>query len=127
MIQWKIYKEKNIANVLMSSEQTQNGCLNYALKWGTSKNLKEAHLLMKSVLPFKNLILLFCKDIKKDLLGKSIKGYIEQTTLEWSCFKVNIRVMYLRTLRMRTSEWYSGDRPKSRQDEYRDNYIRMMY
>ena len=92
-----------------------------------TKNLKEAHLLMKSVLPFKNLILLFCKDIKKTLLGRSIKYYIEQTTLEWSCFKVNIRVMYLRTLRMRTSEWYSGDRPKSRQDEYRDNYIRMMY
>ena len=27
---WKIYKEQNIPNVQMRSEQAQNGCLNYA-------------------------------------------------------------------------------------------------
>ena len=55
MIQWKIYKEQNIESVLMSSEQTQNRYLNYAFKWEVSKDLNEAHILMKSVLSSEDL------------------------------------------------------------------------
>jgi len=28
---------------------------------------------------------------------------------------------------MKTSPWYSNDRPKSKQDRFWDDYIRMMY
>jgi len=34
----------------MSSKQAQNGCLNYDFKWEVLEDLKEAHLLMNSML-----------------------------------------------------------------------------
>jgi len=60
--------------------------------------------------PLKFSILPCCKDIKKALLRRSIKGYIEHIASEWSFSRVNIRIVYLRTLRMRTLEWYFDDK-----------------
>ena len=46
---WKIYKEQNIASVLMSSEQAQNGCPNYAFKWEVLEYLKVMNLVLPSL------------------------------------------------------------------------------
>ena len=88
---------------------------------------KKSICLWIQCFPLKISNLTCSKDIKKALLKRSIKGYIEMTTLEWSCFKINIRMVYLRTIRIRTLGWYSNDVPESRQDRFWDDYIRIMY
>ena len=71
MLQWKLYKEQNIASILMSSQQAQNECLNYAFKWEDSKDLKEVHLLMNSMLSSKDINLIMLQ-IHQDGLTQKI-------------------------------------------------------
>jgi len=54
----------------MSSEQTQNGCLNHDFKWKASEDLKEAHMLMNSVLSCEDLNLIMLQRHKKTLTQK---------------------------------------------------------
>jgi len=62
------------------------------------QNIWKKPILMKSMLPFEDLILSYSKDINKALHRRFFKGYNEHTGSEWSFIRVCIKMMKILTL-----------------------------
>ena len=54
----------------MSLEQAHNRYLNYAFKWEASEDLKEAHMLMKPMLPSEDLNLIMLQGYQEGFTQK---------------------------------------------------------
>ena len=81
---------------ILSSEKLQNIWKKFICWWS-------------ECFPLKMLILSCCKNIKKVLHKKFIKGYNEHTTLERSCIKVYIRMIKILTLKTKVqNEIHNG-------------------